>query len=167
MRNYVINSKNLDDDLIVIAGDNLFDLSLLEITNIFNEKEQNIIVLHDVKDLELAKHYGVVQIDENKIVVNFEEKPNNPKSTLISTGIYIFPKKTLPSIKKYIDEGIKNSDLCDSFYYERFFDGIVFYSFKDRNADRNDSHHHVCRTFTRCHFLRVLIKESETAGMES
>ena len=112
--NYVINLKNLDDDLIVIAGDNLFDLSLCEITNIFNEKNQNIIVLHDVKDLELAKHFGVVQIDGNKIVVNFEEKPIRPKSTLISTGIYFFPKKTLPLIKKYIDDG-NNPDKSGNF----------------------------------------------------
>lgn len=112
--NYVINAKNLDDDLIVIAGDNLFELSLQDVVTTFNEEKQNIVVLHDVKDIELAKHYGVVQVDENKLIVNFEEKPVSPKSTLISTGIYLFPKKTLSLIKKYIDQG-NNPDKSGSF----------------------------------------------------
>ena len=112
--NYVINAKNLDDDLIVIAGDNIFELSLQDVVTPFNEEKQNIVVLHDVKDIELAKHYGVVQVDENKLIVNFEEKPISPKSTLISTGIYLFPKKTLPSIKKYIDQG-NNPDKTGDF----------------------------------------------------
>lgn len=112
--NYTINTKNIDDDVIVIAGDNLFELSLKEFVTIFDEKKQNMVVLHDVKGMELAKYYGVVQIDENRTVVNFEEKPASPKSTLISTGIYLFPKKTLPLIKKYIDQG-NNTDKSGSF----------------------------------------------------
>ena len=48
----------------------------------------------NVKDFELAKYYGIVEIKDN-VVENFEEKPKNPKSTLASTGIYVFPKKTI------------------------------------------------------------------------
>ena len=61
-------------------------------------------MLHDVKDIDLAKHYGVVEV-ENNIVVNFEEKPVSPKSTLASTAIYLYPKKTISLIKKYIAQG--------------------------------------------------------------
>ena len=110
---YTIKTKNIDDDIIIIAGDNLFELSLHEVVDIFQKKEHNVIVLHDVKDLGLAKNYGVVKV-ENNIVVNFEEKPLKPKSTLVSTGIYLFPKKTLPLIKKYINQG-NNPDKSGSF----------------------------------------------------
>ena len=48
------------------------------------------------------------------IVVNFEEKPNVPKSTLASTGIYLFSKKTIELIKKYIAQG-NNPDKTGSF----------------------------------------------------
>ncbi|MCH8003564.1 MAG: nucleotidyltransferase family protein [Nanoarchaeota archaeon] len=102
--NYAIKTKNIENDIIVIAGDNLFELSLKEVVDIFKRTNHNVIVLYDVKDSELAKNYGVVDIRDN-IVVNFEEKPSNPKSTLVSTGIYLFPKKTLSLIKKYIDQG--------------------------------------------------------------
>ncbi len=101
---FAIKSKNLSNDIAVIAGDNLFEVSLLEVAKIFNKRKNNVIVLHDVKDRELAKQYGVVEVEEN-IVVDFEEKPVRPKSTLVSTGIYFFPKRTLALIEKYISQG--------------------------------------------------------------
>ena len=110
---FVISSKNIDNDLIVVAGDNLFELSLREVANFFRKRKSNVIVLHDVKDFELAKHYGIVETS-NDIIVHFEEKPMSPKSTLASTGIYIFPKKTMELIKKYIAQG-NNPDKTGSF----------------------------------------------------
>ena len=110
---YVISQKNIDNDVIVVAGDNLFELSLSDVFNLFKKKKSNVIVLHDVKNFELAKHYGIVEI-ENNIIVNFEEKPSVPKSTLVSTGIYLFPKKTLSLIKKYVAQG-NNPDKTGSF----------------------------------------------------
>ena len=110
---YTIKTKNIQNDIIVIAGDNLFELSLHEVAAIFRKRRHNVIVLYDVKDLELAKHYGVVDVKDN-VVVHFEEKPSNPKSTLISTGIYLFPKKTISLIEKYISQG-NNPDKTGDF----------------------------------------------------
>jgi len=111
---FAIGSKNIDDELIVVAGDNLFELSLKDVANFFIKRKSNVIVLHDVKDFELAKHYGIVEIDNDNLVTHFEEKPQNPKSTLASTGIYLFPKKTIELIKKYIEQG-NNPDKTGSF----------------------------------------------------
>ena len=110
---YTIKTKDINDDIIIIAGDNLFELSLNEISNTFKKREHNVIVLYDVKDVELAKNYGVVDVKDN-IVVNFEEKPRSPKSTLISTGIYLFSKKTINLIEKYISQG-NNPDKTGDF----------------------------------------------------
>lgn len=111
---FAINKKNIDDELIVVAGDNLFELSLADVTNFFRKRKSNVIILHDVKDFELAKQYGIVEVDESNVVTHFEEKPISPKSTLASTGIYFFPKKTIPLIKKYIAQG-NNADKTGSF----------------------------------------------------
>ncbi|MBI2650473.1 nucleotidyltransferase family protein [Candidatus Woesearchaeota archaeon] len=110
---HTITKKNLDNDLIVVAGDNLFEMPLADAANFFKKKKSNVIVLYDVKDIELARHYGIVEVKDG-IIVNFEEKPSNPKSTLASTGIYLFPKKTIPLIKKYIEQG-NNPDKTGSF----------------------------------------------------
>lgn len=111
---HVIEAKNIDNDFIVVAGDNLFDLHLGDVANFFKKKKSNLIVLHDVKNIELAKQYGIVEIDGNNVVINFEEKPVSPKSTLASTGIYLFPKRTIDLIRKYISQG-NNPDKTGSF----------------------------------------------------
>lgn len=111
--NYVIDTKKINSDLIVIAGDNIFEFSLMDIINLFEKIKSSIIAVYDVNDFELAKKYGVVGV-KNNIVVNFEEKPAEPKSTLISTGIYLFPKKIIKLIKEYISEG-NNPDKTGSF----------------------------------------------------
>lgn len=110
---YAIKTKNIDSDIIIIAGDNLFELSLHGVADIFRKRNHNTIVLYDIKNLELAKHYGVVEV-ANNIITNFKEKPLNPKSTLISTGIYLFPKKTIKLIEKYIAQG-NNHDKTGDF----------------------------------------------------
>ncbi len=111
---YVVNLKNIDSAIMVIAGDNIFEESLVYPFNLFKKRVNNIILLHDVKDLELAKNYGVVEVDKDNLLIHFEEKPVSPKSTLVSTGIYIFQKKTIPLIKKYIDQG-NNMDKLGNF----------------------------------------------------
>ena len=103
---HTVVAKNIESDFIVVAGDNLFELSLDEVAAFFRKKQSNVIVLHDVKDIELAKHYGVVEVNANNIVINFEEKPSSPKSTLASTGIYMFPRKTIDFIKKAKSNGM-------------------------------------------------------------
>lgn len=110
---HLINAKKIYDDVAVIAGDNLFELSLNDVFIFFRKRKSNVIVLHDVKDLELARHYGVVDVSDST-VVGFEEKPAVPKSALVSTGIYLFPKKTLGLIRKYIAQG-NNPDKTGNF----------------------------------------------------
>ena len=110
---YAITKKNIDSEIIVIAGDNLFEFPLDDAVHFFKKRKSNVIVLTDVKDFDLAKHYGIVEVRYN-VIVNFEEKPISPKSTLASTGIYLFQKKTIDLIKKYIAQG-NNPDKTGSF----------------------------------------------------
>lgn len=104
-----IRDKAIDDDLLIIAGDNLFDLRLEKFLSFAKKHSDGIsIALYDVGSLETAKKFGVVHIDKTNRVIDFEEKPEKPKSTLISTGIYYFPKEKIADIKKYVNvEGAK------------------------------------------------------------
>ncbi|MDP3791348.1 MAG: nucleotidyltransferase family protein [Candidatus Omnitrophota bacterium] len=105
-----IKNRKINDDLLVIAGDNLFEVDMDIFMNFASSKGDGVsVALHDVGSLEAAKKYGVVSIDKSGRVVEFEEKPQSPKSTLISTGIYYFPKKQVSGIGKYLKmEGVKN-----------------------------------------------------------
>jgi len=101
---FVLEKKKLDNDLLIIAGDNLFELNLSRFIQFFKEKKAPGIALYDIRDKERARNYGVVTVDENQRIVKFEEKPAHPPSTLIATCLYLFPKEDLPSINKYLEE---------------------------------------------------------------
>ena len=103
-----IEQFSSDDDLLIISGDNLFNFSLLPVYNFFKEKNVIVNELYDIKDLESAKHLGVMSIDpKSGLVVSFEEKPVEPKSTNVSLGIYFFPKDKVKKIKAFLDKGGK------------------------------------------------------------
>ncbi len=103
-----IEQFSSDEDLLIISGDNLFNFSLLPVYNFFKEKNEIVNALHDIKDLESAKHLGVMLIDpKTGLVVSFEEKPAEPKSTNVSLGIYFFPKDKVKEIKTFLDRGGK------------------------------------------------------------
>lgn len=103
--NFVIEKEKIDDDLLVVAGDNLFEFSLADVVKLFKTKKSPAIALYDVKSRELAKKYGIVTIDPANKIIRFVEKPEKPESTLSSTGVYLYPKDTLNMISSYLGEG--------------------------------------------------------------
>ena len=101
---YLLASK-FSDDCLVIAGDNIFTFSLKVLVEEYKRLRAPLIALYDVGSLELAKNYGAVEVDSELRIIGFEEKPANPKSTLVSTGIYVYPRKVIPMMKSYLEEG--------------------------------------------------------------
>ena len=100
---FVILKESIDDDIFVVAGDNLFDFDIEDFLSFAGKRSDGVsVALHDIKNIGSAKNFGVVEVDKNGMVVDFEEKPEKPKSTLVSTGIYYFPKNKLSFIKEYV-----------------------------------------------------------------
>lgn len=92
-------------DLIVVAGDNLFSQSLEEFGAFCQNARKPVLALYDVGNTEEAKKYGVVAVDEKGVITSFEEKPAEPKSTLIGIALYYYPKETVPMFATYIAAG--------------------------------------------------------------
>jgi len=104
--NYAIKAGAIDDDIIVLAGDNLVSFDMKEFIEFFENMKKPIIAVHDLKDKELiSKKKGCVVVGDNNKVVHFEEKPAKPRSTITAPPFYIYPKLVLPLIQKYLDEG--------------------------------------------------------------
>jgi len=95
----------IDDDCLIIAGDNFFTSSLKPMFHAFQERSSAVIALYDVKDLELAKQYSTVAVDAEGRIRSLNEKPAKPETTLIGTCIYMFPKRVLHRLKEYVVEG--------------------------------------------------------------
>lgn len=101
--NLILEQENIDDDILVIAGDNLFEFELTDLIKQFEKDRKSIIAVYDVQSYELARLYGIVEANPQKMITDFVEKPQQPKSTLASTGVYVFPKESLKLIREYLD----------------------------------------------------------------
>jgi glucose-1-phosphate thymidylyltransferase len=100
---FVLKSMKITDDVLIIAGDNLFDFDLNRFLEFGRKNSKGVsVALYDIKSKETAKNFGVVKTGRDGRVVDFEEKPENPKSTLVSCGIYYFPKEKLPLVEEYV-----------------------------------------------------------------
>lgn len=111
---FVICQEKIGSDILVVAGDNIFKFSLKEIFDFYKKRGKAVVALYDVKDEELAKHYGVVSIGKNNKMMGFVEKPKKPESTLSSTGIYFYPKHAVKLLLGYEKQG-KNTDKAGNF----------------------------------------------------
>ncbi|HEY2542297.1 MAG TPA: nucleotidyltransferase family protein [Gaiellaceae bacterium] len=95
-----------DDDLLVIAGDNLFDYSLTDMFDFWRGKNGgSAVAVHDVGDLELVRQYSIVEIDEDDRIVGFVEKPEQPTTTLAATATYLYTRDHAHLVSTYLDEG--------------------------------------------------------------
>ncbi len=101
----VLTSTGLDDDLIVVAGDNLFSERLAGFGEFCRGKQAPVLGVYDVGNLEDVKKYSAITLDGEGRISRFEEKPPAPATTLIGIALYFYPRNTLPLIKQYVAEG--------------------------------------------------------------
>jgi glucose-1-phosphate thymidylyltransferase len=124
--NYVINKESIDDDLLVIAGDNLFGFSLQKFMNTYNGR--SMVALRDLKDVEKVRNKYGVAVTEGSKVVQFQEKPAEPLSSLASTACYIFSSDDLLLVNSLVEQGIVDNpgDLIVSLVESSEIHGFVF-----------------------------------------
>jgi len=100
----LIEREGVEDDLVVIAGDNLLSFDVSEFVDFFESSGTPCLAAYDVGSKERAKSYGLVQLDGDR-VIDFQEKPDDPQSTLVSIACYAFPAETLPDFETYLADG--------------------------------------------------------------
>ncbi len=108
----VIEKEQINEDLMLIAGDNYFGFEWKDLASHF--KGNPLLAAYDIGDKAKAKKFGVVVEKEGR-AIEFQEKPEHPKSTLVSTGCFIFPAKNLKDILYYAQQ--KKDDLGGIFEY--------------------------------------------------
>jgi glucose-1-phosphate thymidylyltransferase len=103
--NLVLVRENLaDDDLIIVAGDNLFSEPLTDFVAHARGSEATLAT-YDVGNLEAIKKYSAITTDSTGVLTSFEEKPAEPKSTLTGIALYYFSRDTIPLFTTYIAAG--------------------------------------------------------------
>lgn len=102
---FVIDQLKIDEDMMIIAGDNLFTYKLKGMYDFFRETGKDTLVSIRVDDVEQLKKLAVATIDENGKVEYLAEKPKVPRSNVAIYATYMYLRETLPMIRQYLDEG--------------------------------------------------------------
>lgn len=100
-----INECRIDDDIMVLAADNILDFSFRGFVDFFKEKQTSCIMCHYQPSVEKLQRTGVVVLDEQSKVLNMEEKPKEPKSNWAVPPFYIYRKEDMPLIKDCMNHG--------------------------------------------------------------
>ncbi len=105
-----IDEAGVDEDILVLAGDNLFDLDLTGfIASARSRRPAASVGAYQLADRELAKKYGLIKTDSSEKIISFLEKPKDPPTLLASMGVYYFPMEGLHWIGRFLEEN-KNMD---------------------------------------------------------
>lgn len=101
----VLTRENIQDDVIVVAGDNLFSEKLGAFGAFCRQADTPVLGVYDVGSLDLIKKYCAINTDAAGCISFFEEKPKHPTSTLTGIALYFYPQSVLPLVGQYIREG--------------------------------------------------------------
>jgi len=102
----VIRQQGIDDDLLVAAGDSIFgEGGLDEFGRLGRAKNAPVTAVFDVGDLEAVRRYSAITTDADARIAAFEEKPEQPETTLAGIALYYYPRSALPLIDRYLAEG--------------------------------------------------------------
>ncbi|MDP6778534.1 MAG: nucleotidyltransferase family protein [Candidatus Latescibacteria bacterium] len=102
---YALTHRDVDDDLLVCAADNILQFPLKRFVQTFRGNPASHICVRAIEDVEDRKRRGIVLLDADNRVLEFEEKPEAPKSKWAVPPLYIYPKSVLPRIAEYLQQG--------------------------------------------------------------
>ena len=102
---FAMDKLQLDDDLLVVAADNLLFFSFRDFVEYAKSKGTSCIICHDQPSVEKLQRTGVVVLDENNKVLNMEEKPEYPKSHWAVPPFYIYKKHDLDLVRHSVENG--------------------------------------------------------------
>ena len=102
---FAMDKLQIDDDLLVVAADNLLFFSFRDFVDFAKAKGTSCIICHDQPSIDKLQRTGVVVLDENNKVLNMEEKPEQPKSHWAVPPFYIYKKHDLDLVRHSVENG--------------------------------------------------------------
>ena len=100
-----ISQRGIDDDIMVLAADNILDFSFKGFVDFFHEKQSSVIMYYHEPSLKRLQRTGVIAIDNDQKVLEMQEKPDKPVSEWAVPPFYIYRREDLPLIRDCMNHG--------------------------------------------------------------
>ena len=100
-----ISECAVNDDILVVAADNILDFSFQGFVDFFHEKNSSVIMCHHEPELRRLQRTGVIAVDEDMRVTEMQEKPQQPVSNWAVPPFYIYHRNDLPLIRDCMNHG--------------------------------------------------------------
>lgn len=132
------------EKLLVILGDNIFNYDLKPAAKRLEKKDKGTIVFGIKMPAMESKHYGLIEMDKNSKVLSIEEKPENPKSNIVQTGVYMYDQRVFDFIRKQKPSARGEMEVTDlnNFYLK---EGTLECELMDWWIDAGTSHDELLR----------------------
>ena len=135
---FAVDREGIRGNVLVVGSDNFFDGDFQEVVDTFTKTKKGIVVVHDESSVErVAGKLGVAKLadDGSNRIIDFEEKPNRPLSTLASTLCYLFTDRDIRLLKGYAREGRPDNTGDFIRYLVRSEDRLQAFTFKGKWYD--------------------------------
>jgi glucose-1-phosphate thymidylyltransferase len=107
--------KGINDDILVVAGDSIFDFSIEPFLEYAADKDGDVVAVAEMRDKKALRAGGVVKVTADSRIIEFEEKPAKPASRLLALPLYLVSRQTIAQIKRYLMDG-NDRDNLGSFF---------------------------------------------------
>jgi glucose-1-phosphate thymidylyltransferase len=102
---FVIDRYAIDDDLMIIAGDNFFTYRLADYFAEYEKNPCDYVVAKEIDDVRQLRQFAVAELDADNRILNLIEKPSEPPSNIAVFATYTYRRDTLPLFERYFREG--------------------------------------------------------------
>lgn len=154
---FAMDKLQIDDDMLVVAADNLLFFSFADFVKFAKEKDSSCIMRHYQPSIEKLQRTGVVVLDADDKVLNMEEKPQEPKSHWAVPPFYIYLKKDLNLVRHSVENGCGKDAPGNLAHY--MVDNTTMCAWEMKRTDGNanepirfdigslDTYHEACRLY--------------------
>lgn len=128
---FVIEQKNINDDLLIAAGDNIFQFDFGEFYKFYQNHNSHAIVAQKMDDPVRLRQRGVVKFNQVYQIVAFQEKPQNPPSNFVCPVLYLHPAGDISLYQDYLSTG--NNPDAPGHFIKWLYQQVAVYAYVMKN----------------------------------
>lgn len=104
---YAIERAEPEDDLLVAAGDNLFEFEIQAMVRAAqgDPRADAVVAVEERRSRDRLRRGGVAEVDDEGRIRRFVEKPEEPGSRTAAAPLHLYRRRTLPLVRRYVESG--------------------------------------------------------------